>query len=801
MLPPAPSSAVCKHCGNPVPAQAPDPGFCCSGCAAVYALLLDEGLGRYYDLARGNRLPSSEPAAEQGHAWLDPLLEQAMAAEGDVCRLDLDVQGIQCAACVWLMDELARRQQGDARLTVNPALGKASLVWRRGAFEPRAFVRQVEKFGYRLGPSRKAAALSRELPMRLGVSVAATMNVMLFSFSFYFGLSPSDPVIFKLFTVLSVGLASLVVAVGGWPFFRGAVQGLRRGVLHLDLPIALGILLVYATSLQQAWAGRGDHAYLDTLCTFVTLMLVGRWLQRRVLDQNKSYLLEDGGADGLIVRRREGGRVAAVPAPHLKTGDVLLVAPGDLVPVDAVLLDERGSFSLDWITGESRPLSLERGGTVQAGSFNAGRAAVEVRAAQPFADSPLPTLLATSPSRPANAGRSSRFFDLFARWYAVAVLAVASLGFLLWLPAGAERAIDVTAALLVVTCPCAIGLALPLASELVQAAARRAGACIRAGDLLDRLTSVRTVLFDKTGTLTLGRLELASPAAVAALPPELRDAAYDLAARSNHPVSRCLAPALAAAGATLDPAARVEELPGQGLSLVRGGRTFRLGAPVWAAPGAPAEPGVTLLSVDGAPAARFATREAARPGARREVEALRARGLDVWLVTGDEPARAAAFGAALGLPADRVAAGFGPEQKAALVRRLDARDTLFIGDGVNDSLAFSAAFCAGTPAVDRPVMPAKADFYLLGSGLSSLAGLIDSAWRLRRTQRRILALAFTYNALTISASLAGLMSPLGAAVAMPLSSLSVLLFAARSVRAPGGAPLPAPALRAQEVAA
>ena len=769
----ASASASCLHCGTPVadPARG---AFCCAGCEAVHGLLVEQGLTRYYALARGAVLPATSVDRPRGHAWLEPLRAAAEATASPLCTLELDVQGIHCAACVWLMNELFRRAPGGAGFTVNPALGKVRMQWRRDAFEVERFVSEVERFGYVFGPSRKTTPRpSRELVVRLGICAAATMNVMLFSFSFYFGLSASDGSTFSLFTWLSLFLATVVVLVGGWPFFRAAQRGLARGLLHLDVPIALGITLVYALSVVQTFQHRGDHAYLDTLCTFITLMVLGRWLQQRVLDRNRRFLLEDDGSDALMVRRREGGTVAVVPAPRVASGDTLLVAPGDLLVVDATLTGP-GRFSLDWITGEPEPRTFPAGETVPAGAFNAGRSAVEARATQSFQQSVLPALLAARPDGESRAA-SARFFDLLARYYVVTVLALAAVGTALWIHAGLHRAVDVAVALLVVTCPCALGIAIPLAHELVHAGLRRRGVLIRAPDLLDRLTRLRTVLFDKTGTLTLGRLDLVEPRSVAQLPAEVRDLAYALTAGSNHPVSRCLARALAGAGARVGEALRPEELPGCGLELVHEGRRYRLGAPGWAIPGAEPVPGLTVLSADGVELARFVTREAVRPGAQRQLARLRSSGLEVWLLSGDARARVEDFGRALGLPDERVLGELSPAAKADVVRRVDRQDTLFIGDGVNDSLAFAAAFAAGTPAVDRPVMPGKSDVFFLGESLEGLGELLDAAQSLRSTVRRILGMAFIYNALAVTVAMLGLATPLGAAVAMPASSLAILL--------------------------
>ena len=787
------SARSCAHCASPVPEGAPSPLYCCAGCEAVAALLRAEDLTRYYDLAGGEVSPIGALPEARGHAWLEPLL--AAPGGGDTQTCELDVQGIHCAACVWLMNETFRRRPGGVAIVVNPALGKVRLSWRRGQFDVTAWIDAVERFGYQFGPSRKAASReSSGATWRLGICAALAMNVMLFSVSVYFGLSPADGDVYRLFAWLSLALSTATVAVGGWPFFRSAARALRNRILHLDLPIALGIALVYLTCLAQFVRGAGrEMAYFDTLNVFITLMLLGRFLQQRVIDRNRQMLLADDGADGLFVRRMDAaGRLDVVRAPALGAGDRLLIAPGELVPVEARLLDARARVSTDWITGEAAPHDASAGETLQAGSFNAGDAAVTVVALQPFAASPLGALLRQTAARAGAAGHL-RFWDRLARRWVVSVLAVAGAGFLLWLPRGAGRALDVAVALLVVSCPCAIGIALPLAAEIVQARLRRSGFFVRSADLLDRLVQVRKVVFDKTGTLTLQRLELSGDG-LADLPPRARDVAYNLACRSAHPVAACVAGSLARQGARFDEAAQVVEVPGAGLSWACADGIWRLGRASWAAPRSSLSG--TVLARDGAVVARFGTREMARPGAATDVAALADAGYQVHVVSGDAPARVQALAARLGIPVQHAHGGRTPEDKAHDLAALGGADTLFVGDGANDALAFGQALCAGTVAIERPVLPGRSDFFVVGESLAPLRAALEGAQRLRAVSRRILALSLAYNVFALGTALAGFMSPVRAAIFMPLSSVSILLFTVAALRPRAGQP----ALRLAEAA-
>ncbi len=793
-MPASRAPRLCAHCGSAVPSTL-DGAYCCAGCAAVAQLLSAEGLERYYALTSGPR-PPANPARPDGHAWLAPLVEEAKAAARDGRqRLELDVQGIACAACVWLHEELFRRH-GGLQLTVNPALGTARLVYGDG-FDAEGFVGHVESFGYRFGPARKETARPRDgLTWRLGVTAALTMNVMLFSIAFHFGLSKSDPQIFRLFSALSLALASAAVAVGGWPFFAAAFRALRAGVLHLDLPIALGIAMVWAVSLAQARAGRGDLAYLDTLSTFITLMLFGRWLQRRLVERNRRFLLDDDGADGLWVRRLEGGQPRAVRAPQVRASNLLLIARGDVVPVDGVALGA-ATVSTEWIDGEPAAHGVEAGRPLKAGSVNAGAAAFTLRAAQAFSDSQLlPLLRAAAPGR--RDAPHQRFWDLVSRRWVVGVLGASALGFAIWFHAGVPRAIDVAAGLLVVTCPCAIGLAVPLAYELTQQALRRQGFYARKLDVLDRLLRVKQVIFDKTGTLTLGTLSLERPEVLAGLEPSARDAAFSLAARSSHPVSSCLAAALDQAGARFDASMAVTEVAGQGVEgRDASGALFRLGREAWALGAAAGEPsGRTVLARDGRRVADLSVREVMRRDAAEELASLQRGGRSVWLMSGDTPARVRQVAERLGVPAERALGGLSPEGKAEKVAALDRHDTLYLGDGVNDAPAFGAAYLAGTPAIERPVLPARSDFFLLGGGLSSLSFALEQAARLRQVVRTLLFTSLAYNGVAIGFGLLGALTPVRAAVAMPLSTISLLLFTV--ARLGRRAPV-VPALRLSEV--
>lgn len=801
---PAPSTtgSVCAHCGNALGAGSVG-AYCCAGCQLVHELLHEEGLERYYDLRGGAGLPAAA-ASEAGvdELWLEPVVASITKATAGgatrAARVELDIQGVHCAGCVWLLEKLFRRCEGALSIELNPAAGRLSLLVTE-RFPLRDYVRDAARFGYRLGPARPGGQADEGdgLVFRLGFAVAVAMNSMIFAIAVYAGLREGP--LHRLFLALNLGLTALSVVVSGTYFLRSAFEALRRGILHLDLPIALGIVLAFAGSVWGSLTGREGAVFFDTLNVFVALMLAGRFVQERTLRRSRRLLLQDGGEDAVLARTLDGDVPRVTRASEVRAGDALLVSPGDIVVTDAVLLREAASFSLDWINGESEPVRYEPGELVPAGATLATSRSARLEATQAFADSALRRLLRAKSVHDGEGARQTRPWQLLARYYVVGVLAVAALGALGWGLFGRDpaRALEVATALLVVTCPCAFGLATPLAYEMVLASLRRAGLVVRSPSFLDRAVDVRAVVFDKTGTLTTGALDASE---LGELDAHDRAVALALAMTSSHPRALAVARLLTAQGVRPAALAQVEEHAGQGLQGLDGEQVVRLGSAAFAlAEGAAAGASeATILSRDGRAVGAFELGETLRPDAAREVAALRAEGLDVWVLSGDHAARTVALAREAGVAEGQALGDQRPDDKAAWLTAHDRGHVLMVGDGINDAKALSLAHCAGTPSIERPFVAGRSDFYLLSPGLGPIRAALSAARRLREVTSHNLALALAYNAVTIGIALAGLMSPLLAAVLMPVSSLVTLAYTTRALgprdaarAAERAAPLPA----------
>ncbi|MBL8731704.1 MAG: heavy metal translocating P-type ATPase metal-binding domain-containing protein [Planctomycetes bacterium] len=766
---------LCTHCGLVVPHERRSSPYCCAGCEAVNALLQAEGLTRFYDL--GGRASGAVGAVPKAPPieWLPEL--EARHSAGSVTRLVLDVQGLRCAACVWLLQTLWKRIPGGRDLRIAPSLGQATLTYDLGSGAAEAFVQRAGRLGYPMAPPSRTLSRDSSLLVRLGIASAIAMNAMILAVSLYFGLDTAvaDAGLRALFGWVLLGLGTASVVLGGPVFFKAALAGLRVGVVHMDLPISLGILMAWAGSVYGQLTG--GATYFDTVAIFVAFMLGGRFLQQRTLAQSRDLVLADDGAEHLRARRIAGDRVELVPVHALQPGDQLLLAPGDLVPVRARPSEVEASFSLDWINGESEPRSFAVGEEVPAGAFQAGRRAVRAEVVADYAGSGLSHLLTQDPIDRENTHGRVRFWSLLGSNYALGVLLAAALGALGWAFFDASRSLPVAVSILVITCPCAMGIATPLAFHLALAMLRRRGVFVRTRSLLDKVLHVRKVVFDKTGTVTFGGLRATANGKVpaAALP-----VLATMAASSNHPVSQAVLQSLGER--PFDATLAVVEVPGKGLECVVAGHSWRLGSRSFCGLGVAAaregsEPAgrECVFARDGEAVATFTLEEDFRAGIADEVAALQARGLEVHLLSGDRPDRVREAATRLGIDPAQAHGGMSPADKAAAIGAIDRHDAMMIGDGINDAPAFQAAFCAGTPAMDRPVLPARSDFCFRGAQAGAVRSLFDVAGLHAAVVRTNLTLALAYNSTTLVLCFAAAMTPVLCAVLMPLSSIALVL--------------------------
>ena len=769
------SEAACRHCGSAILNRLAPPGFCCAGCEQVHGLIVSCGLGRYYELRAEAIAPINETIlGAKDFEWL----QQAQSA-GDASghrTLRVALRGLSCVGCVWLIEKLLGEIPGMIGGRVNAHRGTLRLEWRAGADLTQAAVR-LAGFGYLVVPDDGEEHREEDgLTTRLGLCAAFAMNAMLNSVPAYLGMK-SDEQFAGIFRLLAVFFATLSMLVGGSYFASRAWASLRRGRLHMDLPIALGLTAAYLAAFVGWALGLPSLEYWDFVCLFTFLMLVGRWTQERAIEQNRRRLPASSPTlrpVDIFEHADSAAPLRRVPAEALRPGQIYAVASGQVAPVCGRLVGQEAEFSLAWINGESEPVVYPAGRLVPSGALNIGKTPLRLEATEAWGDSMLRKLT--------DAGGDGAFvprqLERILSWYLGIVISLAALAFGLRgaLTGDWPQALQAAISILIVSCPCAIGLAFPLATELAVGALRRAGVYLRDHRVWERALRVRQVVFDKTGTLTLESPRLANPEQLSALPADARRALFALVDDNLHPFGRSLREALAQKEdpARLDGVMR--NVPGAGVMFTDAqGVVWTIGKPGWQG-SAPAPAGMSAAEFcrNGTRLALFLFAEQARAYAQEVVDGLRADGVGVFILSGDRPEKVAVLLRQLGLPESGGLGGLSPEDKAAWIRRHDGATTLMLGDGANDALAFSEATLRGTPVVDLGLLEQKADFYLLGRDLRGLGRLFVVARHRRRVLTEVFAFTIAYNLAAIGLSAAGVMSPLLATLMMPTSAILTL---------------------------
>jgi Cu2+-exporting ATPase len=729
-------------------------------------MLQHEGLAQFYDIKGGQNLPPVSPQAmrQQDYGWLEASTIAAVAQRADenvAAELSVSIQGLSCMACIWLIERIFAKM-GGTQVNVDIARGELRMAWHPGQFEPVEFARELQRFGYLLGVPRADAGTvtDNSLERRTGLCGAFAMNAMAFSLPAYFGM-PDDFPFARWFDLVAAASATLALFVGGSYFAQRAWQAIKAGVLHIDTPISLGIAAAYAGSIIGWMSGEEGLKYFDFVAMFIFLMLGGRLVQQMAVARNRRRLVRDPSipeADALEA---------------LKAGESFTVKPGQAIPVAAKLEDAHASISLEWINGESDACARSSGQLLPSGALNAGTRSLTAVALEAWKDSTLHKLLE---ARRGGENRDLRLEKLLRGYLIVVVLAGVIGGIWWWQHTGEwTKAMQVMISVFVVSCPCALGVAAPLADDIAASRAEGHGVFVRTLGLWKKLTRLRQIVFDKTGTLTLENPVLVNPESLTALDASARQALRHLTSGNLHPVSRSLFDAL---GGTPDQVldAEVIETAGQGLHFEQNGITWAITRPKDQAADA-------IFTRNGSEVAAFRFHDALRGESSDEVRALTARGLRIRILSGDREPKVADIAAQLGLDRDQWHHSLTPEQKAEWIAAHDPQGTLYIGDGANDSLAFDAASCAGSPVTGRSFLEHKADFYFLGHSMRFMSSLLDIASTHRRAVHAVFGFSVTYNIVTATMGLFGHLSPLLAAILMPLSSVATLSIVALIFRA------------------
>ena len=694
-------------------------------------------------------------------------------------RIELLVRGAHCAGCLGKVERAAASAPGvkDARL--NLTTGKLAINFKAAPGDVAAVIQAVEDVGYRVGLYDPAVAKEardvegRRLSLALGVAAFGAGNVMMFSVPVWAGLfgQELEPGTRTVLYWMAAIVATPCALYAGQPFFQSAWRSLRRGRANMDVPISIGVLLTLAVSFSETLQG-GRHAYFDAAVSLLFLLLIGRWLDHQL----RARALN--AAQGLLALQTPIARLVdhdgverGVPLSQVAVGDLIAIAPGERIPVDAIVSSGRSSLNNALLTGETGSCPIGPGGLVHAGALNLeGRLLVRARARAE--DS---TLAEIARLMEAGAQAKSAYVRLADRAAAVYVPVVHTLALATFvggwaLGLGPREALLRAAAVLIITCPCALGLAVPAVQVAASARLFRKGVLVKSGAALERLAEVNWVALDKTGVLTEGVPRLLGTPGSA-----LMDAAQ-LARATRHPLAQALTRAAGQGPVAED----VVEVAGQGVCGLVAGRRAKLGRAAFVSPDLPAniESELWFQISDEAPV-RFAFEDTLRSDAAEAVEALRARGVGVEILSGDVRAAVARVAEAVAVPLWRY--GLTPVQKAAAIDEAKAlgRRVLMVGDGLNDAAALARANASMAPGAAIDASQNAADLVFEAAGLMSVVDAIDVARAARARALENFGFSALYNLIAAPAAMAGLVNPLFAALAMSASSLVVMLNALR----------------------
>jgi Cu+-exporting ATPase len=786
---PLAAADTCRHCGDTCGREArvtAEGTFCCAGCEAVFGLIAAHGLTAFYacDVPPGvSQRKSGSPASpgsdvERFAAFDEPaaarrLLHEIGGPGGDRVAVTFHVPALHCASCLWLLEQLWRFDAGVLRSEADLTRRSVRVEFDRARTTLRRVAEALAAIGYApvVDPERMAGTVSqarRDMYLRIGVAGFAFGNVMLFSIPRYANGAPLEPEFQRLFDVLNILFSLPVLFYSASPYFRGAVAAMRARTITLEVPVALGLIVLYARSIVDISTGWGE-GFLDSFSGLVFFLLIGRLFQQKAFD-SIAFDRTVRSFFPLSVRVERQGSLHRTPLEEIRVGDVMALRPGEVIPADAVLADPEGVVDYAFVTGEADPVAVAGGAELHAGGRVVGHS-LRLMAMREVSHSRLAELWSHPVFAKPKQDTLTKITSAFGFWFVVVAIGLAAGGAIAWWP-DARAAAQVATAVLIIACPCALTLAAPITLGTGMGLLGRAGCYVKSTAVALELGRVDTVVFDKTGTLTTAVAD-ASVTFVGLAEDDVR-LVRRLAAESVHPVSRAIAGRDLSRGVVRD----VVETPGAGIAGVVDAHRVAIGSArfVECETGshgfAASGPSRTWVSVDNR-IGRLKLSSESRDGMDAALSAT-AREIDeLWLLSGDDEREAPRWEPWFG---SRMFFRQAPEDKLAFVQALqaDGRRVLMVGDGLNDAAALAAADVGIAVSDDSACLVPACDAVISGDRLRALPTFV----RYARLARRVIVLCFTisilYNFFGLWLALAGRLTPLATAILMPVSSLTIV---------------------------
>ncbi|WP_456380697.1 heavy metal translocating P-type ATPase [Hydrogenimonas sp.] len=761
--------------------------FCCKGCQGIYHLLRSEGLDTFYDKLGKNRLEPPKELSDDLHKFdLEGFKKKYIVERSDgLYEIFLIIEGIHCAACVWLNEKVLHQTPGVVEATINYTTNKAHVVWDPEEIKLSQIIEKIRAIGYNAYPydpkmqEERANKARRDYYARLLVAIFATMNIMWIAIAQYTGMfTGMRNDVKQVLNIAEWVLATPTLFYSGWVFFRGAWYGLKNRFINMDVLVATGATLAYLYSLWAMVTGKGE-VYFDSVTMIITFVLSGKYLE--VLSKKRAADTMDALSNALPteVTVVENDEKAMIPVEEVKPGDIIEIRPGEKVAIDGVVVAGEGSFDESSLTGESEPIYKRPGDEIVSGSV-ALDGVVRYEATKDYSSSMLTTLVGLLEESLTKKPRIEQLANEVSGYFSVTILSIAALTFIgwFWMTGEFERALVVSISVIVIACPCALGLATPVATLIGINLAARRGVLFKEAAFIETMAKADTLVLDKTGTITEGKPHVVSYEAYADYDPNWL---YALVKSSIHPVSHGIERYLKEHHENLRevPLEEVRQIQARGIrALCEGhellGGNGKLMEEFGIEVDGESEYTLFFFAVDGRVVAKFELRDLPKPGAKEAIEEIRKLGINVVMLTGDNEKAAARVAEEVGVPHYR--AGLFPEEKAEEIDRLHAegRVVVMAGDGINDALALSKSDIAIAMGSGSDVALEVSDVVLLDDRITSLRDAFLISRRTFKFVKQNLALSVIYNSITIPLAVAGYVIPLVAALSMSLSSLLVV---------------------------
>ena len=789
------NNTSCYHCGLPAEKDSPYKAtvlgqprvLCCLGCQSVAEAIVDNGLENYYQFR-------TEPAAKGESEILetldklavydDPALQEDFVyQEGKHNQIQLTVEGITCAACGWLIEKQLARVQGISQVAVNVAERRAMVTWEPDNIALSGILKALKRIGYKALPfqpdQHEASYLTeqKQFLKKVGLAGLMTMQVMMLMTGLYFDLFGSiEAETRQYFYWVALVLTTPVVLYSGSTFYLGAIKAISARTVNMDVPVTIAIFGTYIAGLKATLLKTGE-VYFESICMFIFLLLLSRYLEHRSRHQATQISANMMQYIPVTAHRLEpNGQLSDCLAKHLQTDDTVIVKSGETIPVDGEILEGVSAIDESMLTGEFEPVTKQAGHTVYGGTVNQ-QSTLTIKVKQPLKHALVNQIIRLQSSAMANKPKVAQMADTFSSYFVSAVLVISAATFAFWYWQGNEDAFWIAIAVLVATCPCALGLATPSALTCAMARLNKQGVLLKRADALEQLTTIDTIALDKTGTLTAGQFSLQQVHVANGYSEEqVLQVAASLESRSEHPISKAF---------THDNLLNVSEFEvtaGGGISGVVSGQKWHMGSASFTgvSPNSIAPNANVFLTTGDYCVAAFLVSDSLKPDTAATLQALADKQL--VLLSGDNQHNVDAI--AQTLPIQQALGGLTPEQKYQHVQALQAKGhkVLMLGDGINDAPVLASADVSLAVGNATDVARNAADVVLLSESLSTVPPLLKLAQQTRSKIRQNILWAVGYNLLILPFAVSGLLLPWMAVIGMSLSSIIVVTNSTRLLK-------------------